>query len=61
MIRRMKGLELMKIVFITNLSTFGSNMLILTLKSMDFENVALTKCVHGYVIKGIMYNINDKK
>ncbi len=51
----------MKIVFITNLSTFGSNMLILTLKSMDFENVALTKCVHGYVIKGIMYNINDKK
>jgi hypothetical protein len=28
---------------------------------MDFENVAFTKCVHGYVIKGIMYNINDIK
>jgi hypothetical protein len=45
MIRRAKGLELMKIVFITNLNTFGSNMF-LTLKIMDFENVVLTKVVH---------------
>ncbi len=42
MIRRAKGLELMKIIFITNLSTFGSKMF-LTLKIMDFENVLLTK------------------
>ncbi len=42
MIRREKGLELMKIVFITNLNTFGSNML-LTFKIMKFENVTLTK------------------
>jgi hypothetical protein len=41
-IRRAKGLELMKFFFITNFSTFGSNML-LTLKIMDFENVALNK------------------
>jgi hypothetical protein len=39
MIRNAKGLELMKIVFITNFSTFGSKML-LTLKIMDFESVA---------------------
>jgi hypothetical protein len=36
MIRRAKGLELMKIVSITNLNTFGSKML-LTLKIMNFE------------------------
>jgi hypothetical protein len=36
-----KGLELMKIVYITNLSTFGSNVF-LTLQIMDFENVTLT-------------------
>jgi len=52
MIRRAKGLELMKIVFITNLSTFGSKMF-LTLKIMDFENMPLTKVVHIYVIEGI--------
>jgi hypothetical protein len=52
MIRRAKRFELTKIVFITNLNTFGSNML-LTLKIIDFENVALTKVVHIYVIKGI--------
>jgi hypothetical protein len=51
MIRRVKGLELMKNVFITQLSTFGSKV-ILTLKIMDFENVALTKVVHIYVIEG---------
>jgi hypothetical protein len=38
---RAKGLELMKIIYITNLSTFGSNVF-LTLKIMGFENVALT-------------------
>jgi hypothetical protein len=51
-IRRAKGLELMKIVFITNLNTFGSKVL-LTLKIMDFENVTLTKVVHIYVIMGM--------
>jgi hypothetical protein len=48
MIRRAKGLQLMKIVFVTDLNTFGPNML-LTLKIMDFENVALTKVVYIYV------------
>jgi len=42
----------MKIVFITNLNTFGSKML-LTLKIMDFENVLVTKVVHNCVIEGI--------
>ncbi len=45
MIRREKGFELMKIVFMNNLSTFGSNML-LTFKIMKFENVTLTKVIH---------------
>jgi len=52
MIRRAKGLELMKIIFITNLNTFGSKVF-LTLKLMDFENVPLTKVVHVYVIEGM--------
>jgi hypothetical protein len=52
MIRRAKGLELMKIIFITHLSTFNSKM-IFTLKMMDFENVVLTKVVHIYVIEGM--------
>jgi hypothetical protein len=52
MIIRAKGFELMKIVYITNLSTFGSNVL-LTLKIMDFQNVALIKVVHIYVIYGM--------
>jgi hypothetical protein len=52
MIRRAKGLELMKIVFIIHLCTFGSNVL-LTLKIMDFESVTLTKVVHIYVIEGM--------
>jgi hypothetical protein len=47
-IRRAKGLELMKIVFLIHLNTFGSKVL-LTLKIMDFENVALTKVVHIYI------------
>ncbi len=50
--RKAKGVELMKIVFITHLNTFGSKVL-LTLKIMDFENVALTKVVHIYGTKGM--------
>jgi hypothetical protein len=49
-IGKVKELELMKIVFIIDLSTFGSKVL-LTLKIMDFENVHPTKVVHVYVIK----------
>jgi hypothetical protein len=52
MIRRAKGLELMKIIFIINLSTFGLKMF-LTVKIMDFENVPLTKVIHVYVIEGM--------
>jgi hypothetical protein len=52
MIRRAKGFELMKIVFIIDFSTFGSKVL-LTLKIMDFENVPLAKVVHVYVIKSM--------
>jgi len=52
MIRRSKGLELIKIIFITHLITFGSKMFLI-LKIMDFENVALTKVVHIYVIEGM--------
>ncbi len=52
MIRREKKLELMKIVLITNLNTFGSNVL-LSLKIIKFENVILTKVVHIYVIEGM--------
>jgi hypothetical protein len=52
MISRAKGLELMKIIFITDLNTFDSNVF-LTLKIMDFENVALTKVFHIYVIEGM--------
>jgi hypothetical protein len=52
MISKAKGLELMKIVFITHLSTFGSKVF-LTLKIMDLESVALRKNVHIYVIEGM--------
>jgi len=52
MIRKAKGLELMKTFFIINLSTFGSKV-ILTLKIMDFGHVPLTKVVHVYVIEGM--------
>jgi hypothetical protein len=48
MIRRAKGFELMKIVFITHLTTFGSQMF-LNLKIVDFENVISTKVVHIYI------------
>ncbi len=51
-IRRAKGLELMKITFIPHLNTFGSKVL-LTLKIMDFENVVLPKVIHIYVIEGM--------
>jgi len=50
MIKKAQGLELMKIVFITNLNTFGSKVF-LTLKIMDFKNVPLTKVIHVYVIE----------
>jgi hypothetical protein len=52
MFRRAKGFELIKIIFITHLITFGSKVF-LTLKIMDFENVFLTKVDHTYVIKGM--------
>jgi hypothetical protein len=52
MIRKAKGFELIKIAFITHLNTFGSKVF-LTLKIMDFENVALTKVVHICVIEGM--------
>jgi hypothetical protein len=52
MIRNVKGLELMKIVFITHLSIFGSKVFLI-LKIMDFESVASTKVVHIYMIKGM--------
>jgi len=52
MIKRAKGLELMKIIFIIHLSTFSSKVL-LTLKIMDFENVLLTKVIHVHMIKGM--------
>jgi hypothetical protein len=42
----------MKLIFIIDLRTFGSNVL-LTLKIMDFENVVLTKIVHIYVVEGM--------
>ncbi len=51
-IRRAKGFELMKIVFVTHLSTFGSKVF-LTLKIMDFENLSSPKVVHIYVIEGM--------
>ncbi len=50
-IRSAKGLQLMKNIFITHLSTFSSKVN-LTLQIMDLENVALTKVVHIYVIEG---------
>jgi hypothetical protein len=52
MITNTKGLELMKNKIIIDLSTFGSNMF-LTLKIMDFENVALIKVIYIYVIKDV--------
>jgi hypothetical protein len=48
--RRTKALELMKIGLIIDLNTFDLNMFLI-LKLMDFENVALTKVVHIYMIK----------
>jgi len=50
MIRRAKGFELMKIIFIIDLSTFAQ-------KSFFFK----TKVVYVYVIKGMNYNIHDIK
>jgi hypothetical protein len=53
MIKRVKRFEPMKIVFITDLNTFGSKMH-LSLKFMNFENAFLTKVVHVYVIEDMM-------
>jgi hypothetical protein len=50
MIRKTKGFELTNFFLITNLSSFGSNMFFI-LKLMDFENVALAKIIHIYMIK----------
>ncbi len=50
--RRAKRLELMKILFITHLNTFGSKVF-LTLRIMDIENATLTKVVHIYVIESM--------
>jgi hypothetical protein len=50
MIRRAKGLELMKIIFMTDLNTFGSKVFLI-LKIMDFKNLPLTKVGHVYVIE----------
>jgi hypothetical protein len=47
-----KRIWINEIFFITDFSTFGSNVL-LTLKIMDFENVTLTKVLHIYLIKGM--------
>jgi hypothetical protein len=52
MIKKAQGLELMKIVCITNLSTFGSKVF-LTLEIMNFENMPLTKVIHIYVMEGM--------
>jgi hypothetical protein len=52
MIKKAKGLEFMKIIFIIDLNTFGSKVF-LTLNCMDFENVPSTKIIHVYVIKGM--------
>jgi hypothetical protein len=49
MITREKGLELLNFFNNQFEHTFGSNVL-LTLKIMDFENVALTKVIHIYII-----------
>jgi hypothetical protein len=42
MIERAKGIEIYEIYFTTHLNTFGSNIL-LTLKTMNFEYVAIRK------------------
>jgi hypothetical protein len=49
MIKKTKGLGLIKMIFIINLDTFGL-ILFLTLQIMDLKNVALTK----------NYSYNDK-
>jgi hypothetical protein len=50
MIRKAKVFEVMNLFFVTHLNTFGSQVF-LTLKIMDFENVALTK-VGSYICDG---------
>jgi hypothetical protein len=41
----------MKIIFITDLSTFGSK--VFDPKILDFANAPLTKVVHVYAIEGM--------
>jgi hypothetical protein len=52
MIRRAKGFDIMNFFLITNWSTFGSKVFLI-MKTINFENVPLTKIVHVYVIEGM--------
>jgi hypothetical protein len=45
MIKKEKGIELKKMIFIIHLSMFSSKVF-LTLKIMDFENVPSIKFIH---------------
>jgi hypothetical protein len=52
MIRKARGFELMNLLFITHLNTFGSKVFLI-LKIMNFENMPLMKVVHIFVIEGM--------
>jgi hypothetical protein len=49
--RRAKGLELMSFFFNNPFDHIWLSKMLLTLKILDFENLALTKVVHIYVIE----------
>jgi len=57
MIRKAKGLKLINLIstnqFVNQIWTHLCSNMFLIMKIMDFENVALTKVVHIYVIEGI--------
>ncbi len=57
MIERSKGLELIKIFFITSLNTFGLIMFLI-LQIMDFENVTLKKNIFFDERHEYIYTIN---
>jgi hypothetical protein len=57
MIKRSKGLELIKIFFITSLNTFGLIMFLI-LQIMDFENVTLKKNIFFDERHEYIYTIN---
>jgi hypothetical protein len=57
MIKRSKGLELIKIFFITSLNTFGLIMFLI-LQIMDFENVTLKKNIYFDERQEYIYTIN---